>query len=560
MLGSRRNLKRLVSNKKKEFVSKLLYKPPCETLQTPLAAKTLVRESNLQSNGNFVPDEEPVSSLCTKDFKCKLKDWALKFKPSRECCNYLLGILAEENLNVPSDIRTLLPKTANFSIRCVPPGFYSHFGIENQLMSLSSYFYECDEIVFDINVDGIPLFRSSRVQLWPILIRIVNLKITSILPIGVYVGKQKPSDLEVYLQDFVEEITCLSQTGICIKNKTVRLTLRAVVCDAPATSFICGTVGHTSSYGCSKCTQVAKQIDHVLTYSIDSGPLISDEDFKERRLKSRHQKTFRSKISPLEKINLNMVSQVALDSMHLVDLGVVRKFLMRLLNNKIGLEYKVSKENILNISKDLKSLRKYIPLEFARRPRGFEDIVHWKATEFRQFLLYTGILVLKGSIHDELYYEFLLLHCSCRLLSCPKSYERNIKLCQDMLKLFVQNFQVVFKENSVSFNVHSLLHLTDCAKQFGILQNFSAYNFENYLQILKSYVKKPTHILQQIYNNVSREKPNIQTQQEGFLEEKNRIKLVTSEYIFSVEFPDNYCFIEPDIPVQIVTFNKEKNL
>ncbi|XP_036341073.1 uncharacterized protein LOC118750465 [Rhagoletis pomonella] len=453
MLGSRRNLK-------------------SEVVSVPVASEPRDYESHLQSNANIVSGNDPANSVRPISLKEQLKDWALKHKPSRECCNDILAILARQNLDVPRDIRSLIPKKSKLVIKSVPPGFYSHFGIEKQLMSFGDYVSQFEEIVFDINVDGIPLFRSSRVQLWPILIRILNFKVNNILPVGIYIGKQKPKDLEVYLLDFVQEHDNLSKTGICVSNKIVKLRLRAVICDAPATAFICGTVGHTSSHGCSKCTQVARKIDQVLTYTTNSDKLITDEDFTERRLKNHFSKKFRSEASPLETLNIKMVSQIALDTMHLIDLGVVRKFLIRLLNNKTSLEYKAPKENLSTISTKLVSLRKYIPLEFSRRPRGFEDIVHWKATEYRQFLLYTGILALKGSIHDELYYEFLLLHCSCRLLSCPRSYEENISLCQNMLSLFVENFPIVFKENSVSYNVHSLLHLTECVKQFGVLQNF----------------------------------------------------------------------------------------
>ena len=39
----------------------------------------------------------------------------------------------------------------------------------------------------------------------------------------------------------------------------------------------------------------------------------------------------------------------------------------------------------------LVGLQPYISEEFGRRPRSLSEARHWKATEFRQFLLYTAV-------------------------------------------------------------------------------------------------------------------------------------------------------------------------
>jgi len=42
----------------------------------------------------------------------------------------------------------------------------------------------------------------------------------------------------------------------------------------------------------------------------------------------------------------------------------------------------------------LASVRKHISDEFARKPRSLSEVKMWKATELRQFLLYTGPIAL----------------------------------------------------------------------------------------------------------------------------------------------------------------------
>ena len=77
-----------------------------------------------------------------------------------------------------------------------------------------------------------------------------------------------------------------------------------------------------------------------------------------------------------------MQASSSLDYMHLVCLGVTRKML---------------------------SFAGKMPFEFARHPRSLSDLDRWKATELRQFLLYTGPIVLKKVVKPEVYEAFVIL-------------------------------------------------------------------------------------------------------------------------------------------------------
>jgi len=105
--------------------------------------------------------------------------------------------------------------------------------------------------------------------------------------------------------------------------------------------------------------------------------------------------------------NLRQVSNVSLDYMHLICLGVVKKLLFIW---KTGpLKNRLSAFQIQRISNRLINLKGTTPKEFMRKPRGIDELKFWKATEFRQFLLYTGPVVLKSLLPENMYIHFLML-------------------------------------------------------------------------------------------------------------------------------------------------------
>lgn len=122
--------------------------------------------------------------------------------------------------------------------------------------------------------------------------------------------------------------------------------------------------------------------------------------------------------------------------------------------------------------------------------------------EFRLFLLYTGVVILKKKrVSDSVYKHFLLFHVAYRLLSSANNFDENYTKSASLLKTFVEDFGSIYGEEYLSYNVHNLLYLCECIKDLNVhnLQDITAYKFENYIQVIKKSIKKPNKILQQLY-------------------------------------------------------------
>lgn len=499
---SKRHLRRLVAKKLKsnKGIIKNEIENRCEeyledTEEENLGVPFLVPDRNNQ-NCNNLEDAFFSENLICKD----LKRWAVKNNVSCVTLNNLLKVLHKHNINVPVNYKTFLktPKSI-INVKNIAPGEYLHFGISNCLMPILKTETSLESIDLNIGIDGLPLTKSSGLCLWPILILITNIKNSCPLLAGAYVGNKKPADCNTYLYDFSQELKHVITHGIQDQNRTIKVNINAFCCDAPARAFVTGLKGHTSIHGCSKCFQVGFSKYNKVLYTSVCSRKITDDDYCKRIQQKRFTENNFKHANILESVGIEMVSKFPIEPMHLLDLGVTRKILLGILKRDVkGKRLPLVKK--VQASNTLVTLARFIPSEFCRKPRSFCEILRWKSTEFRQFALYTGIVVLKDLVDDDTYYHFLLFHCAYRLLACPDNCIENTNCAQALLEEFVSNFELIYGEEHLTYNIHNLLHISDCVKQFGSVDKFAAYPFENYMQILKKQIRKPSKVLQQLYN------------------------------------------------------------
>lgn len=435
-----------------------------------------------------------------------LTNWAVSNNISQTSFSQLLAILkmSEWDINeyrkLPSDCRTLL-KTENkkHSIITFTNGAYYHFGLLNgveYVLNSSKINIDCDLILVNINIDGLPLTKSSSSQFWPVLGSLELRDCDRPFVIGVYHGLQKPSHASDILKPLLDEYDYIKSTGLSFNGKILRIKFSKFILDAPAKSFLLGVKGHNSYHGCTKCTTEGTFINNRMSYPDLYCPLRTDEGFRSGIYDDWHLGQ-----TPLLSLDIDMIKSFPLDYMHLACLGVMKRLLLFWTKGNVSI--RMSKTDLNIMSQHLRHIRKYMNSDdFCRLPRSLDEIERWKASEFRQFLLYTGPIVAKNRIKHSQYIHFLSLHCAFRILCTPDLCFEYNNFAKQLLLYFVRNFSKLYGSEFITHNIHNLIHLCDDVLLYGALDNFSAFKFENYMSEIKRMLKTCKNPLQQFINRL----------------------------------------------------------
>ncbi len=278
--------------------------------------------------------------------------------------------------------------------------------------------------------------------------------------------------------------------------KEFTLKIDCFICDAPARSFIKKIKGHNGYFGCERCTQEGVYVKNHMTFPEKTTTLRTDDQFSRQEDEDHHRG-----ISPLARIN--MVTMFILDYMHLVCLGVTRKLVRFWMKGDFSC--RLGSQAVMAISVRLQKLRQHMQVEFQRKPRTLVDIDRWKVTEFRQFLLYTGPIVLQDILSSSHYRNFMNLSIAMYLMLCPAFSNYYCDYADALVKHFLSEFEQLYGADELVYNVHSLTHLADDVRRFGALDGVSAFPFENYMRKLKKACRKPQFVLKQIFNQITLE-------------------------------------------------------
>lgn len=356
-----------------------------------------------------------------------------------------------------------------------------------------------------LNSDGICLKKSGTTSVWPLQL-ICNFlppglryKVANILCVGFWCQKGKVNMIK-FCEPFAEEMERLQIHGIIFRNCVFRPAITSVSLDLPAKASFSQLIQFNGYCACVYCFQLGEIIENFkgvrYPWQNESSELRKHEDIV-RVMKEVHDKKLKVKdgvkgLSPAIAFDhFDMVKSYAIDYMHCVCLGVVKKMPKFWFTANHG-SY-ITPELRKKLNSRLTSIK---PCSFITRlPRSLDDIGKFKASEFRSLLLYYFPVVLKNILKKKYYDHFMLLSEAIFILLKTNITRDDLIKAESNLIQFVKDFEDLYGKPSMTLNIHQLQHLVLCVKNLGPLWTQSMFSFESNNATFSRYVKGQSDVL-----------------------------------------------------------------
>lgn len=478
-------------------------------INTDCDPNILTSDNSQTSNTEF--SEDPTAAfLFTPNLNPKVNDHikktlneiVTKYSIGREAVNCLLELFHPFFPKIPKDARTLRRTPKSVVVRTVSPGLYVHIGVKNNLeLLVSQVKNHPSEVIMDLFADGVAFQKISKQKsFWVILGRFDKSK--SVFCIGVYNGTQQPASFNDMMDDFIKEAIDLSRNGITIETdsgpKTYFLHLRNFIGDSLAQADLAYIKHPTGQFSCPYCNIKGVYHKNRMTFSSSDWELRTDVEFREQSDNNHHNGT-----SQLFTELMQFPSSSPIDYLHNVLIGACKRFFTFVFGQNGAGKRKglLSNSQKLSFKAHIERINLNIPTEIHHECRNIKDLGTYKATDYRVMLLKIGPAFLKKLPFTEVYNAFLLLCSAITLLCDPDECLKNNNLAKDLILEFIKETSDIFGDEFVVSVIHRLSHLPDMVmRQRKPLDSFSAFPFESFISTVKKDIHSPKNVIQQIFN------------------------------------------------------------
>ena len=264
---------------------------------------------------------------------------------------------------------------------------------------------------------------------------------------------------------------------------TSTVDLLGFCCDAVARAPVQNFTQFNAYFGCSWCEHSGLRVENKNVYNYKTNATNRTKESVERNALEVNRCHYVVKgvkgfsILSLILSTFDIIRGIVFDSMHCIDLGVMKQLISLWFDSKYSAKPWYLGSFITQINQKLSNI--IPPSNVSRLPGNLISRSTWKASEWRNLLLYYGMFIFKRFLPEEFYNHFLLLSTSIYLLNQKTITLEEFYRAKTNLELFVKDFERLYGVVHMSFNVHQLLHACDSVRNWGPLWVTSAYGFEN---------------------------------------------------------------------------------
>ncbi|XP_070537874.1 uncharacterized protein [Ptychodera flava] len=352
------------------------------------------------------------------------------------------------------------------------------------------------------NTDGVPLYTSTGVKLWPVFLAINELppghrfSRDNMILAGIWQGKNAPPFRE-YMNAIGVEIGNLYNNGLVVDphdekgQKNVKVAIILGSMDLQAKAYVMNMTMHNGESGCITCKEkglVVKQgKGHARCYPYRPPGQREDMRTTEGLICAAAVATRSNRVDGICGQNglalypeLDLVTGLVPDYMHGVLLGVTKNLMYKWFSATQSKQPFFVGKRIKEISKRLQHIQP--PDYIERLPRDLEKHYnHFKATELQSWLLFYSLPCLNGILPQQYLKHFACLSEAIHILLRDNMSLDDLHLAEKHLDVFYRDFENLYGRGSCGLNVHNIgYHLVYYVRQWGPLFGWSCFGFEDW--------------------------------------------------------------------------------
>lgn len=375
-----------------------------------------------------------------------------------------------------------------------------------------------------LNIDWFKPCKHVEYSIGAIYLTVMNLprsvrfRQENVMLIGLLPGPREPKhDINAFLGPLVHELQSfwcgtemnISSTG----NVKIRCALLCVACDIPASRKVCGFLGHSANFGCSKCFKKFSGSVGSKNYSgfdRSTWPERTMEQHRRDIIKIRQCKTMTARCQQesrcgsrysalLDLSYFNPIRMTIIDPMHNLYLGSAKR-LLHIWNEKDL----ITDSDMIAIQSRIDTIKVppyvgRIPLKIASSFSGFT------ADQFKNWTNLFSIIALHNILpHDDLQCWRHFVSAS-RILCQVAITQSEIELADAHLLQFCIRVERLYGPSVITPNMHLHCHLKQSLYDYGPIHNFWLFSYERYNGILENFPSSNRSLEIQLMNRFLRE-------------------------------------------------------